>query len=191
MTDTGAPDAPRAYVRLTLAAADDLRQLVRKDPQVARWAVKKMLLLERDPMAGAPLFGDLIGWRKLTVGDRDWRVVWRVTRDDSGQVTVTIAEVWAVGARSAAEVYAEMSSRVAAAPGDNPLTATLAEVVGMLGRALERDDIQPAPEPVFDPVPGWLRERLVETAGIPDVDIAKLTGAEAMRRWEQFLASGQ
>ncbi|CAB4998879.1 MAG: hypothetical protein F2881_02575 [Actinobacteria bacterium] len=42
---------PRAYVRLTEAAFHDLRTLNRHDPQIVRWAFKKMLLLERDPLA--------------------------------------------------------------------------------------------------------------------------------------------
>ena len=40
---------PRAYVRLTEAAFHDLRTLNRHDPQIVRWAFKKMLLLERTP----------------------------------------------------------------------------------------------------------------------------------------------
>ncbi len=71
-------DQPRAYVRLTEPAVEDLARLVRLDPQVARQALKKMILLERDPEAGEPLLGALIGFRKLIVGDRHWRIVWRV-----------------------------------------------------------------------------------------------------------------
>ena len=54
---------PPAYVRLTEPAIDDLRRLQRADPQVVRWALKKMLLLERNPNAGAPLLGALVGYR--------------------------------------------------------------------------------------------------------------------------------
>lgn len=64
-----------AYVRLTDAALEDLDRLAASVPQALRWALKKMLLLEESPDAGEPLLGNLIGWRKLTVGDRDWRIV--------------------------------------------------------------------------------------------------------------------
>ena len=180
----------RAYVRLTDPAVSDLHALLKKDPQIVRWALKKMLLLERDPQAGEPLLGQLIGWRKLTVGDRDWRVVWRVSSDETGTVTITVSEVWAVGARSDAEVYAEMTERVAAL-GPTPATQALSSVIEMLGRRAQRPDIQAATEPTHDPVPGWLQERLVRTAGIPADDVQAMTGAEAMDRWEQFMQSGK
>ncbi len=56
------PDAAvaRAYVRLIEPAVHDLERLLRIDTQVVRWALKKMLLLERDPLAGRPLLGELI-----------------------------------------------------------------------------------------------------------------------------------
>ena len=58
-----------------------------------------MLLLERDPLAGEPLLGTLVGYRKLVVGNRDWRIVWRASTDQRGTLTIEIAEVWAVVAR--------------------------------------------------------------------------------------------
>jgi mRNA interferase RelE/StbE len=45
---------PRAYVRLTDPAVADLERLVGVDPQIVRWALKKMLLLERDPDRAVP-----------------------------------------------------------------------------------------------------------------------------------------
>jgi hypothetical protein len=80
-------------------------------PQVVHWALKKMIQIERDPNAGDPLLGGLIGYRKTTVGDRDWRVVWRVVQDDAGDFRVEVAEVWAVGYRKDSEVYAEIEQR--------------------------------------------------------------------------------
>jgi len=180
-------DGPRAYVRLTGPAVDDLRRLVAKDPQIVRTALKKMLLLERDPNAGEPLLGSLIGWRKLVVGNNHWRIVWKVTSDGDGAVTITISEVWAVGARSDAEVYAEMSSRVAEAARHHGTTA-LTEVLALLGRQVARDDLRARAEPTADPVPSWLVERLVHTAGLDPVVVAEMSGENAMARWEQFMA---
>lgn len=184
------PAGPRAYVRLTAPALGDLEALLKKDPQVVRWALKKMLLLERSPGAGEPLLGQLIGWRKLTAGDRDWRVVWRVATDTAGAVTVTIAEVWAVGARMDAEVYDEMNDRVAAA-GQSTEARALAEVIDILGRHARRDDLQPSIEPAHDVVPDWLRERLIHTAGIGADMIDTMTGVQAMERWERYMTTGE
>ena len=183
-------DSPRGYVRLTAPAFEDLERLLKKDPQIVRWALRKMLLLERDPQAGDPLLGQLVGWRKLVVGDRNWRIVWRVTTDNAGAVTITIAEVWAVGARSEAEVYEEMSARVAAAD-QTPSTMALAEVVELIGRHAARDDVNVSIEPRADPVPDWLRDRLVHTAGLRADELDEMTGEQAMQRWERFMTTGK
>ena len=189
MTDLSAV-TPRAYVRLTTPALGDLERLLKKDPQIVRWALKKMILLERDPNAGEPLLGQLVGWRKLTVGDRDWRIVWRITTDATGTATITIAEVWAVGARSEAEVYAEATARIAGVDR-TPSTIALAEVVEMLGRHAARDDLVASTEPHLDPVPVWLRERLVHTTGLREGDVDLMTGEEAMQRWERYMTTGE
>lgn len=182
-------DPPHAYVRLTTPAVEDLEGLLKKDPQIVRWALKKMLLLESDPRAGDPLLGPLVGWRKLTVGDRDWRIVWRVTTDDSGTVTITIAEVWAVGARSKSEVYDEMNSRVADAER-TPSTLALAEVIEVIGRRAARDELGASIEPRPDPVPDWLRERLIHTTGLEADEVDNMAGEQAMERWERYMTTG-
>ena len=176
--------APRAYVRLTEPAVEDLARLVRLDPQVARQALKKMLLLERDPEAGRPLLGALVGFRKLTVGDRHWRIVWRVTTDDRGHEVVEIAEVWAMGARSDGEVYAEMNDRVGHL-ADTPRTQALADVIHALGRAA--GEVTAAPQLTTEPVPGWLVDRLVHTARMDRPQVEAMTPEDAMETWEAFM----
>lgn len=180
----------RAYVRLTDPAVEDMERLLAKDPQIVRWALQKMLLLERNPQAGEPLLGGLIGWRKLTVGNRDWRIVWRVSEDSAGAVTITIAEVWAVGARSDAEVYDEMTTRIADL-SDGPETRALRSVVQLLGRHVDRPELHRTAEPVHDPVPSWLQVRLVHTAKLSVDEVESMTGEAAMARWEQFLRRGK
>ena len=184
------PGSPNAYVRLTAPAFEDLERLVKKDPQIVRWALKKMILLERDPEAGEPLLGSLVGWRKLTVGDRDWRIVWRITIDDDGSLNITIAEVWAVGARSEAEVYDEMNARIAAAEQTSS-TIALAEVIDMLGRHAARDDLVVSVEPRADPVPDWLRDRLVHSAGLLTLRSIEMTGEQATQRWDLYMTTGE
>lgn len=178
------PDRPRAFVRLIEPAVEDLVRLVRLDPQVARQALKKMLLLERDPEAGEPLLGSLIGFRKLTVGDRQWRIVWRRTTDERGREVVEIAEVWAAGARPGSEVYAEMNERVARLP-EAPSTQALVDLIDALGRAA--GGLTAAREPAAAPVPEWLIDRLVHSAGMARAEVEEMTPEGAMEAWEAFI----
>lgn len=180
-----APPGSAAYVRLTAPAVEDMERLLRSDPQIVRMVLKKMLLLERNPQAGRPLSGSLRTWRKLTVRDRDWRIIWRVTNDDPGTTVIDIAEVWAAGARADLEVYDEMKKRIAALE-DHPATTALSEVVQLLGTAT--GTVSAAPEPVAPPpVPHWLASRLAEQAGMSEEEIAALTPEQAMDRWEAFI----
>jgi mRNA interferase RelE/StbE len=185
------PDADRVVVRLIEPAFDDLRALLRLDPQIVRWAVKKMLLLERNPHAGAELHGMLIGWRKLTVSKRVGAgrgggrgIIWRVTSDGSGTVIVDVAEVWAVGARADSEVYEEMRSRVATLPSA-PKTVALAEVIERLGKAAA--GLSATPEPATsDPVPEWLINRLTHQVGLAPDTAARMSLQEAVDAWTEW-----
>ena len=179
---------PAAYVRLTVPAFEDLQRLLKMDPQIVRAALKRMLLLERDPDAGEPLAGQLVGWRKVTVGNRDWRMVWRVTSDASGVTIIDIAEVWAVGARAESEIYDEMKSRVALSePG--PQTTALSEVIALLGKSIA-GAIVPAKEPASNPMPVWLATRL-QKVGMSEGQIAALSPEQAMEAWETFITRGR
>lgn len=181
MSDT---DQQRAYVRLIEPAVEDLARLVRQDPQIARQALKKMILLERDPEAGEPLLGALVGFRKLTVGDRHWRIVWRVSTDESGRDVIEIAEVWAAGARSDGDVYIEMNERVGQLP-HTPRTQALSDVINALGRSA--GDVTAARQPTTDPVPKWLVDRLVHTAGMERGEVGAMTPEQAMEAWEAHI----
>jgi mRNA interferase RelE/StbE len=180
----GDSEVGRAYVRLIEPAFEDLRRLLALDPQILRWALKKMLLLERHPNAGEPLLGGLVGWRKLIIGNRDWRLVWRITHDAVGATVIEVAEVWAVGARADAEVYAEMVSRVESLP-TAPATITLVEVIERLGKV--STGVTPALEPTHDPIPPWLVHRLFHQVGMELEEVTALSGEEAMHRWESFI----
>jgi mRNA interferase RelE/StbE len=171
-------------VRLTDSAVEDLRTLFKADPQIVRWALKKMIQLESDPNAGDPLLGGLIGYRKITVGDRDWRVVWRVTEDEAGGFVVEVAEVWAVGYRKDGEVYAEISHRVAQA-GTSPATKALSEVLALFakqtrGLSARTEPVQP------EPVPKWLSEALVHVVRLPRDQVAQMSLAEAEQVWANY-----
>ena len=175
------PGSQPAEVWLTDPAVEDLRRL---DGAALVWALKKMLLLETDPMAGEPLLGKLIGYRKLVVGDRDWRIVWRAIEDLRGGVVIEIAEVWAVGARSDSEVYAEMTSRVASMAAQ-PAKRSLAAVVEALGKAARGVTARSPFEPPPTPEP-WLVERLVHTAGLDRAAVERMTAEEALDAWADY-----
>lgn len=180
------PDALRTELRFTDAAIEDLVALQRKNRQALGWAMKKFVLIERDPEAGSPLGGGLHGFRKLTLGDRDWRIIWRVTHEETGRVIVDIGEVWAVGARKDAEVYAEMNRRVAAAPqGTN--TRALKEVLSMLEGSLKRKRVKKDDEsPAATLAPKWLVDDLVAVAGYTIEEASQLTETQALSAWAAF-----
>lgn len=188
------PAAARTVVRLTDAAVADLERMARRsDPQVVRWALKNCVLLERDPEAGESLRGPLIGYRKLVVGNRDWRIVWRVTHDDGGRPVVDVAEVWALGARSDSEVYSEMLDRVATLSA-TPATVPLAEVIERLARTaagIVPRSAEPSKEPGPAALPDWLTQVLLRVVGLPPEQVEQLSEAEAHRIWTAYTSSSR
>lgn len=180
------PDVPGCVVRLTDDAVEDLQTLFKADPQIVRWALKQMIQLERDPNAGDPLLGGLIGYRKITVGDRDWRVVWRVAQDEAGDFRVGVAEVWAVGYRKDSEVYAEIKQRVADA-GPSPTTKALMEVLELFAK--QARDLTATPEPEKpEPVPKWLTDALLYVVHLPASQVEEMSLEEAEMAWTNHIS---
>jgi len=112
-----------AGVEFIDAAIEDIRKL---DRSVAARVLAKVRLLESDPEAGRPLgskgAGNLTTFRKLVVGNRDFRIIYRV--QPSGVVSV----VWVVGARSDAECYREATTRLKKL-GPTPQTQALLSII--------------------------------------------------------------
>jgi mRNA interferase RelE/StbE len=165
----------------TEAAIDDLRRI---GPDAVPRVLRKVLLLETDPEAGRPLGGTPTGYRKLVVGRNTWRIVYLVTEAK----TVEICEVWAVGARADGAVYAEAVTRARAAAASRPEFVSLAEVVDRLGRLAS--GITMALPTRKEPVPDWLAERLVHTAGMAREDVAALDLQAAVDAWTAFMSRG-
>lgn len=116
-----------ASVRLTADARDDLRRL---DGGARVLVLKALKKLESEPeKRGAPLGsrgpGDLTTFRKLVVGDRDYRVVYRV--EPGGGVCV----VWVIGRRADAEVYEQAMTRLRR-HGDQALATEVGAALGVL-----------------------------------------------------------
>jgi mRNA interferase RelE/StbE len=85
--------------------------------------------------AGEPLGRDLVGWRKVTVGNRDWRIVFRVDkREEVGTICV-------IGNREDAACYEEAKRRVDKAQDAD--AASLAEsMMALWGSRKERKAAQ-------------------------------------------------
>lgn len=167
-------------------AVDDLRRL---SPEVAVRVLKKLLILREDPKAGYPLGADLAGFRKLVVGKNTWRVVYRIADD-----RVEICEIWAVGPRADAHVYAEAVARVRAAGTDRPELVLLRDVVDRLGALARNLGLEPgqssAPDPpAREPVPDWLAERLIHTVGLSRLQVAAFDLQQAVDRWAEYRSS--
>jgi mRNA interferase RelE/StbE len=164
----------------TDAAIDDLRRI---GPAAVPGVLKMILLLEENAEAGYPLGGELTGYRKLVVGRNTWRIVYRVTDDKS----IEVCEIWAVGARADSEVYADAVARARAAGETHPEFASLADIVERLGRLAGHLEVA-RPKPA-DPVPDWLADRLVHTAGMARAQVAALSLEKAVDAWTAFMST--
>ena len=90
-----------ARVRLTEEAREDFHDL---DGAAQRIVAKGLRKLRTDPhLRGQPLGsrtrGDLTTFRKLVVGNRDYRIVYRVESSN------TVVVVWVIGRRADGEAY--------------------------------------------------------------------------------------
>jgi len=168
-----------AEVVFTDAALDDLRRI---GPDAVPKVLKKILVLLEAPEAGYPLGGELTGYRKVVAGRNTWRIVYRIT----GNKAVEICEIWAVGARADAEVYAEAIARVKAQGAQRPQFHRIAAVIERLGRFA--DNITVAAPTVAEPVPDWLAQRLVDTAGMAREAVAALSLQEAVDLWTDYMS---
>lgn len=117
-----------AKVEFIRAAIDDLEDL---DGDILKRALKKILQLEKNPEAGQPLGRsqrtgtNLTTFRKLVLGNRDWRVIYRI--EPGGDVSV----VWLVGDRSDDECYREAADRLKRA-SDSPTKVALEDLLTSL-----------------------------------------------------------
>ena len=115
-----------AKVHLTDDAKEDLKDL---DGSAKKRVLKALLKLEDQPeLRGQPLgskkTGNLTGLRKLVVGDRDYRIVFRL--EPNGDVCV----VWVIGRRADDEVY-ELAMARLQMQTDIPMKEEIANVMTM------------------------------------------------------------
>ena len=98
----------RATIQLLPEAVDDLRSL---DGSARRLVAAGIEKLRTDPhLRGAPLgsrqSGDLTGFRKLVVGNRDYRIVYQVREDG------TVAVLWVIAKRADQAAYELAKARI-------------------------------------------------------------------------------
>lgn len=110
-----------AKVVLTNEAKEDIRDL---DRSAQTRVLRKLKELETDPeKRGQPLGskagGNLTGLRKLVVGDRQYRIVYRVEQDGS------VVVVWVIGERADDRCYELASARVRMYASDEELAQNL------------------------------------------------------------------
>lgn len=113
-------------VELTLDAVNDLEACL-KTGSISKFLAKLVRLEDVGKDAGQPLGIDLTGLRKIVVGDRTWRIVFRTDPADS------VATVLAIAKRDDAEVY-ELATRRLQTLGNNPEVVTLAAALVQLLR---------------------------------------------------------
>jgi mRNA interferase RelE/StbE len=116
-----------ARVVLTSEAKEDVRDL---DGSARKLVLKAMKKLEDGPeQRGNPLGSragsDLTTFRKLVVGDRQYRIVYRIEADGS------VCVIWVVGSRVDEECYELARSRLQLYSGDSAKAEALAKLLEM------------------------------------------------------------
>jgi mRNA interferase RelE/StbE len=88
-----------------------------------RFLAKLVRLEDAGKEAGLPLGAGLTTWRKIVVGDRNWRIIFQMNRDE------TVATVWVIGDRDDAACYQEAAERVRAMGAGKPEAESLSAVM--------------------------------------------------------------
>jgi len=113
------------HVEVVADVVDDLERYQRSG-RFKEFLGKLVSIEKKGRDAGRPLGGSLTGWRKIVVGDRNWRIVYKV--DD----TNTSAVVLAVSDRDDDEVYEVARRRLQAVESGNSDQMSLATALAEL-----------------------------------------------------------
>lgn len=121
-----------AIVTFIDAAIEDLNAL---DGSMLKPVLSKIAQLENNVELGQSLgrrqSGNLTTFRKLTVGNREIRIVYRVDPD------ATVCVIWVIAGRADNECYTLAVDRLGAL-GDNPAARPLADALSVLRPAVVR-----------------------------------------------------
>lgn len=160
-------------LRLIDYAVEDFRRYATKNKALRQSIFKKLLYIETQPvLAGLPLTGPLNGMRKIVVGDRIWRIVWRV-------LTSRTPLVWGIGKRDHADIYREVERRIKLL-GEDPHTVTIAEMLSSL-----QERVKPVVE--REDIPREVLEALYHEMELSIQTIETLSAHEAISLYERYL----
>ena len=109
-------------VELTSEAVADLGSYAETEA-LPKFLTKLIRLEMIGKEVGIPLGRDLAGFRKIVVGNRDWRIVFQMSADD------TTAKVWVIGDRGDNACYEEATRRVQQLGKSHPGALSLAETI--------------------------------------------------------------
>ena len=123
------------HVRLTADACADLDRY-RASGQFKRFLAKLVRLEEEGVGVGVPLGRGLTTFRKIKVGDRDWRIIFQANADE------TEATVWVIADRSDEQCYKLAAERLEAMGTQRPEARSLAAILYEIADQRRRD-----PEP--------------------------------------------
>ncbi|HVA90873.1 MAG TPA: hypothetical protein VNL71_13640 [Chloroflexota bacterium] len=114
-------------VELIDEAVEDLLRY-RETNIFPRLLAKLVRLEEGGKEAGLSLGRGLTGWRKIVVGDRNWRVIFTMNADE------TAATVWVIGDHDDSACYTEAQHRVESLSGERSQAARLAAAMFQLSQ---------------------------------------------------------
>jgi mRNA interferase RelE/StbE len=124
----------RVRVELIDDAIADLAKYA-ESGRLKAFFVKLLEIEQKGSEAGEPLGRDLVGWRKITVGNRDWRIVFRLDKRRE------LATVCVIGDREDGACYEEARQRMGKV--ENTDAASLAEsMMALFGSRKERKAAQ-------------------------------------------------
>jgi len=83
------------------------------DGSIKKMVDEKLEDLEENPYLGEPLGNknniDLTGYYKIYISKKIYRIVYRITEDES---KIEIIEIWGIGKRDKMEIYKDVSKRI-------------------------------------------------------------------------------
>lgn len=124
-------------VELIDEAFDDLER-VTKTGRILDFLAKLVRIEQAGALAGQPLGHkervrqNLTGWRKVVIGDRDWRIVFRVNEETK------TATILVVGDRADAQCYEEAMRRLKRLPKQQTGKTLSEAMLTLLARRADR-----------------------------------------------------
>jgi mRNA interferase RelE/StbE len=121
-----------ARVELISEAIEDLARYAASG-NLALFLKKLIRLEEVGKDAGLPLGRGLTGWRKIVVGNRNWRIIFTTDPEE------TVATIWVIGDQNDDACYAEAQRRVQSLGKSRPEASSLAAAMFQISEAQKQE----------------------------------------------------